>query len=294
VPDGPFIHFDADTNNIVGGDGMGDPVADALSCIGPQGIDGCGMEATLETMLQALDPNKAWNTGGEPFLRVGAVLAVVIVTDEEDCAVKNYEYFDPAKANDPNYNQYWEDFPGTPGMKKDPTSAVCWNAGTDCTTPTLDTIYESCVSADKGVLQPTSRYINYLKKVLIKDKKKEVVMLGILGVPPVTQRNTGGAVRAARRRRLRPRLPRLDRHRHPPRRPQVVPPEAVRVRHRAGLLQRRHRPGGPAGPRQGGLREPQHPRRPRHRQGRGRAALLHRVDLRHRLLERDQLPRRHP
>ena len=84
----------------------------------------------------------------------GMVLTLVIVTDEEDCAVKNYQYFDPAKANDPNYNQYWEDFPGTPGMKKDPTSAVCWNAGTDCVDANLDTIYESCVSADKGVLQP--------------------------------------------------------------------------------------------------------------------------------------------
>jgi hypothetical protein len=114
------------------------------------------MEATLETMLQALDPSKAWNTGNEPFLRVGAVLAIVIVTDEEDCAVKNYEYFDPNNANDPAYNQYWEDFPGTPGMKKDPTSAVCWNAGTDCVDANLDTIYESCVSADKGVLQPTT------------------------------------------------------------------------------------------------------------------------------------------
>ena len=190
VPDGPFIHFDADSNNIQGGNGMSDPVANALSCIGPQGIDGCGMEATLETMLQALDPNKDWNKGGAPFLRAGAVLAIVIVTDEEDCAVKDYKYFDPAKAADPNYNQYWEDFPGTPGMKKDPTSAVCWNAGTNCTDANADTIYESCESADKGVLQPTARYINYLKEVLIKDKKKDVVMLGILGVPPVTQRNT--------------------------------------------------------------------------------------------------------
>ena len=189
VPDGPFIHFDADSSNVLGGTGP-DPVADALSCIGPQGIDGCGMEATLETMLQALDPNKAWNTGGAPFLRVGAVLAIVIVTDEEDCAVKDYDYFRPDKATDPTYNQYWEDLPGMPGVKKDPTSAVCWNAGTNCTDANADTIYESCESADKGVLQPTARYINYLKDVLIKDKKKEVVMLGILGVPPVTQRNT--------------------------------------------------------------------------------------------------------
>jgi hypothetical protein len=189
VPDGPYIHFDVDSNNVVGGDGMSDPVANALACIGPQGIDGCGMEADLETMLQALDPNKPWNTGNTPFLRVGAVLAIVMITDEEDCAVKNYDYFDPGKVNDPNYNQYWEDVPGTPGVKKDPTSAVCWNSGTQCTDANADTIYESCISADKGVLQPTSRYINYLKEVLIKDKNKQVIMLGILGVPPVTVHN---------------------------------------------------------------------------------------------------------
>ena len=189
VPDGPFIHFNKTTSNVIDPDGMGDPVADALSCIGPQGIDGCGMEADLETMLQALDPNKPWNMGERPFLRTGAVLAIIIVTDEEDCATKEYAYFDKANKDNPEYNQYWEDLPDMPGVKGAPTSAVCWNSGTECSDQNVDGIYESCMSADKGVLQPLSRYITYLKKQLIEKKNKQVIMLGILGVPPVTEHN---------------------------------------------------------------------------------------------------------
>jgi hypothetical protein len=188
VPDGPFINFQQEMNNIIDPDGVGDPVADALACIGPQGIDGCGMEATLETMLQALDPGKDWNKGTKPFLRTGAVLAIIIITDEEDCATKDYTYFDPAKKTDPMYNQYWEDAPNMPGVKDQPTSAVCWNAGTDCPDANGDGNFE-CVSADKGVLQPLDRYKDYLQDILIDQKNKQVVMLGILGVPPVIAHN---------------------------------------------------------------------------------------------------------
>jgi hypothetical protein len=160
------------------------------------------MESDLETMLQALDPSKDWNMGAKPFLRNGAVLAIVIVTDEEDCATKDYRYFDPGKKADPEFNQFWEDLPGMPGVKGDPTSAVCWNAGTTCVDNNADGIYDGgCSSADKGlatdangkspnsVLQPISRYVNYLKKELIEKRNKQVIMLGILGVPPVTAHN---------------------------------------------------------------------------------------------------------
>jgi hypothetical protein len=75
-----------------------------------------------------------------------------------------------------------------PGVKGDPTSAVCWNAGTECPDADMNGQYE-CVSADKGVLQPLDRYKNYLQDILIEQKNKQVVMLGILGVPPVTMHN---------------------------------------------------------------------------------------------------------
>ncbi|MDC0720726.1 hypothetical protein [Nannocystis bainbridge] len=190
VPSDPFINFQLDQDNILNADpNGGDPVAQALSCIGPQGIDGCGMEAPLETMLQALDPNKPWNQGNKPFLRDGAVLAIVVLTDEAECSVKDYKYFDPQLASDPMFNQYWEDTPGQPGVKDEPTSATCFNAGVSCVDANADGIYESCMSEDKGVLQPLSRYIGYLKTNLVQQKKKDVIMLGILGVPKVTEHN---------------------------------------------------------------------------------------------------------
>ena len=65
---------------------MGDPAVEALSCIAPQGIDGCGFESPLEAMAQALNPDAAWNTAERPFLRPGGVLAIVILTDEVDCS----------------------------------------------------------------------------------------------------------------------------------------------------------------------------------------------------------------
>ncbi|MBK8236567.1 MAG: hypothetical protein IPK74_13510 [Deltaproteobacteria bacterium] len=83
MPDVP----DAD----VDGDGVPDsPEAQALACMLPQGINGCGYESPLEAMLQALEPGAAWNSGDRPFVRDNAKLAIVIVTDESDCSVQDY------------------------------------------------------------------------------------------------------------------------------------------------------------------------------------------------------------
>jgi hypothetical protein len=183
APEGaPYIAFsgvDGLNNNIPGGDIKG-----ALSCIGPQGINGCGFEAPLEAMLQAIYSEAEWNAGDEGFLRDGAVLAIAIITDEADCSVRSpdgYAYF----IDD---TTYWEDDPDT-GTKTQATSAVCWNAGVDCGAPDQDGVYADCSSVDTGVLQPLTRYLGYLQDELIAKQNKEVIMLGILGVPEVTEHN---------------------------------------------------------------------------------------------------------
>jgi len=56
---------------------------EALSCISHVGEAGCGVEAPLEAMRRALDGSRRENDG---FLRKGAFLAVVILTDEDDCS----------------------------------------------------------------------------------------------------------------------------------------------------------------------------------------------------------------
>jgi hypothetical protein len=194
APTDQFIHFDADGSNVLGGS-----PADALACVGPQGIDGCGFEAPLESMLQALNPSACWNDPAgcddpawafidEPFLRPGAVLAIALITDEADCSVKDFSIMD-----EPVFMEL-DPFNGTP----QPSSAICWNAGVVC--DGLDPAtgaYSGCVSANKdaggqvgvsdvdAVLHPLQRYKGLLGE--FQAQGREVIMLGVLGVPEVTE-----------------------------------------------------------------------------------------------------------
>jgi hypothetical protein len=187
-PDGPYINFNNGADNIpdtvvpvdIDGDGMPDsPAAQALACIGPQGINGCGYESQLENMLQALNPAADWNTSATPFLREGALLAVAMVTDEADCSVKDYSIMEDATFQniDPDTGD------------ASPSSAICWNAGVECVGPDAMGVFSSCSPRDAEDLQPLERYTNYLITELRENQGKEVIMLGILGVPLVTAHN---------------------------------------------------------------------------------------------------------
>ncbi|MEE9383317.1 MAG: hypothetical protein V3V08_07875 [Nannocystaceae bacterium] len=182
----PFIHFRGSSNNVedvdpkdVNNDGIeDDAVAQALACLGPQGIDGCGFEGHLEAMMQAIDPNAPHNTADKSFLRSDAMLAIVFLSDEPDCSVDegaNSGLFD--RDGD---KEFWETNPenGAPGM----TSAICWNAGTECD-DNGDGTYDCSSRNDE--LRPLDRYKDYLN-YLIDHENKAVVMLGIVGIPLVT------------------------------------------------------------------------------------------------------------
>jgi hypothetical protein len=67
------------TNNIMGGLS----VPDAFNCMAHVGDMGCGFEHQLESAYRALHNNIPENNG---FLRSDAILAVVFVTDEDDCS----------------------------------------------------------------------------------------------------------------------------------------------------------------------------------------------------------------
>jgi len=192
-PSEPFINFNSFETNV-----PGDDVRGALSCIGPQGIDGCGYESPLETMLRAIDETACWNDPTQPqcaadsewaglergFLREDATLAIAIITDEHDCSVSapdGYSYF-----TDVGNTTYWEVNPdvGLPLA----SSAICFNAGVSCIDDDDDGTYESCTSRDSEVLHPIERYTAYLDS-LRQEQGKNVVMLGIFGVPEVLAHN---------------------------------------------------------------------------------------------------------
>ncbi len=63
---------------------------EAFKCIALVGDNGCGIEGQLEGAKRALDGHSSLNNG---FQRNGAVLAVIFITDEDDCSVQIKERY---------------------------------------------------------------------------------------------------------------------------------------------------------------------------------------------------------
>lgn len=93
--------FDEDSNvgttNVASGND--DPIVrveEAFSCIATPDVLGCGYEQPLEAARIALDPELNRNPG---FMREDALLVIVILTDEDDCSVANYDLLDPRNSS---------------------------------------------------------------------------------------------------------------------------------------------------------------------------------------------------
>ncbi len=96
----------------------------AISCVAPLGINGCGFESHLGSMSKAILRGEFPEDPMYGFMRPWARLAVVFITDEVDCSSDSTweEIFLP----DGN-RAFWSDRDAAA-----PTSAVCWNAGVQC------------------------------------------------------------------------------------------------------------------------------------------------------------------
>ena len=175
IPD-PWVEKSDGMTNLPPGIGM----AQALQCIGPQGINGPGFERPLESMKNALEDNL------QGFMREDALLAVIFVTDEADCSMDDE-------------TQFWIQSDGTV-FWTDPTrstSGVCWAAGVTCSGG--PGVYDDCVAVDKGrnglptsdpddaVLYPLDRYVDVLTEIAeqkqIEGGQGEVLVALLAGVP---------------------------------------------------------------------------------------------------------------
>jgi hypothetical protein len=92
----PFltVHTDPTTQRLVTNYGAR-PLAEAFGCIAMVGDSGCGFEQPFSSVRHALDPALA-PAGNAGFLRPDALLAVVLVTNEDDCSIPaDSTLFDP-------------------------------------------------------------------------------------------------------------------------------------------------------------------------------------------------------
>jgi len=94
-PADPFIALQDGVANVPGSSDAVTGVKEAFECIVELGNRGCGFIQALESARRALDAQLAVNPG---FLRPDALLAVVFVTNMDDCSVQDPALFDPSPA----------------------------------------------------------------------------------------------------------------------------------------------------------------------------------------------------
>lgn len=96
-----FLSFDPDSMTM-----SPDAFARDAACVARMGTGGCGFEQQLEAVLKAVTPSTApisffaGTTGhadgiNAGFLRPDSILAILLLTDENDCSAADPEIFDP-------------------------------------------------------------------------------------------------------------------------------------------------------------------------------------------------------
>ncbi|MFN9811335.1 MAG: hypothetical protein ACK6CU_17085, partial [Deltaproteobacteria bacterium] len=159
--------------------------ASTVGCVADIGTGGCGFEQQLESALKALTPMSAsaWSRPGYSpprfvsadgvpdsvagqadgpntgFVRPNSALAVVLVTDEEDCSVRDYGLF----------------VSGDPRFMSVPLNLRC-NAFGD---PAM------------GLIHPIDRYVNGF--LGLRRDPNHLIFSAVTGIPPETEPAPGAA-----------------------------------------------------------------------------------------------------
>jgi hypothetical protein len=188
-----FIEYvNGNTNANYTGD-----IADVFSCIAPLGEDGCGFEQSLLSLTHALGADN-FDASGVPrppaenagFLRSNAILAIVMVTNEDDCSAPGgaaSELFsDTAAASlaspfGPGTGYRCNEFGHLCGSPPAPPPRLPPDGDYGATVALQD-----CVPAeDQGRLIPVSAFEAALK-ALKPDPANQILVAAITGVYPTT------------------------------------------------------------------------------------------------------------
>jgi hypothetical protein len=153
------------------------PIQDVFSCIANLGDGGCGFEHQLQSVVRALNADgQGVVPGNENFLRPNAYLAIILLTNEDDCsAPSNTPLFDTnSKFVSDQYgplqsyrcNEYGHLCRGNPPPR---TMAAQFNMG-------------DCVPAEeKGLLIPVSNIVKEIQS--LKTDPNQILVAAIAGPP---------------------------------------------------------------------------------------------------------------
>jgi hypothetical protein len=141
---------------------------DTFACIALLGESGCGFEQPLESLRRALDGSVAANEG---FLREKADLAIILLSDEDDCSASDTVMFDAVDDSidgklGPLSSYRCFEF----GVECEPDDRTLLGPRTNCR-PREDSLY----------MHPVSGYTSFLRG--LKRDPARVLIAGIVGDP---------------------------------------------------------------------------------------------------------------
>jgi hypothetical protein len=177
-------------------------LADVFSCLAKAvGVSGCGQEHQLQATRVALMPQTGINDANNGFLRPNAYLAIVLITDEDDCSADNNN-----ANNDDIFNMVSKRDPGdTTSLRCAVRGHLCggqpipnydssfggvgYTSATPFTTP-----FANCTAKDQ--LDPSHPDHAFLPLYRVQDMidsvnwvkgaqaKQKIIVSGIVGWPP--------------------------------------------------------------------------------------------------------------
>jgi hypothetical protein len=197
-------------SNVNGSANYTGDLASVFSCVASLGETGCGYEQTLLSVTHALGADN-FDSSGKPqppqenqgFLREGADLAIIMLTNEDDCSAPG------GAANDIYPRQ--GDGSSLSSQLGPPTGYRCSSVGHLCGTPpapppiqspmgaadpgneTTVVKLDSCVSNDDGRLIPVSAFSQVIKS-LKPDPGNQILVAAISGLYPDNSQNAPYAV----------------------------------------------------------------------------------------------------
>lgn len=157
-------------------------LTDTFSCIAELGSSGCGFEQPLEAMRRALNGSNAQNQG---FLRPNAMLAVIVLTDEDDCSTEDLAMFNTDAALD-----------NVDSALGPLASFRCFEFGVQCSpdNPREPGSRDDCRARENSqYMYGTEEYARFLQN--LKGPSVPVAFFAIAGVGPVVVGSNDGEPR---------------------------------------------------------------------------------------------------
>ena len=166
-------------SNINGTANYTGDITTVFSCIAALGDKGCGFEHQFESVLRALGADgAAAPTANAGFLRKDAFLAIILITNEDDCsAPPDSSLFDGNTTNDP----LTEPLGPLQSYRCNEFGHLCGGKAPPRTVMGKDDLSGTCVSAEDGRLLKVSDVVAAMKQ--LKTDPSKVLVAAIAGPP---------------------------------------------------------------------------------------------------------------